>query len=433
MSNESGINIIREPLSVKSSEKLYFFESLRVIAMLCVIIYHAVASYSTVVPYWGVHDPTTNVSADIVRYLFDVFMMPIFFFIAGYFGLKSLQKQGSGRFLKSKFRRLMIYWIFIVLVILPFMYWRFNELRKNYDSYWQYWFLYIFSIGMITIGPQEQSKVPGPIYSMQYWFISLLFYFFVIFCLLYMAKKKWLKSSSKPGISEHQSTKSIGKLLILFGSLSSIAYFVLLLIFADIYWININHIIQFQPTDLVIYIFYFGLGIYTSSKNWFTKVESFGRIEIWGLLCVLLSIAFLIVGENIFTNPDSPNLNPGILITFAFIRSFLCLSVLFLLISITLRFLNKPNPIIKELDEQSYNIYLVHIIVIIAIQEALISWSEGPVLVKILIVVISSLIISFLMSKYIGEKFPKATVIIMILAFFVFMILTEFFPILKEF
>ncbi|MHA1466953.1 MAG: hypothetical protein ACTSP6_02610, partial [Promethearchaeota archaeon] len=63
MVNESEMIKNVEPSKIKSSEKLYFFDALRVIAMLCVIIYHAVASYSTVVPYWNLHDPATDVSA----------------------------------------------------------------------------------------------------------------------------------------------------------------------------------------------------------------------------------------------------------------------------------------------------------------------------------------------------------------------------------
>lgn len=176
---------------------------------------------------------------------------------------------------------------------------------------------------------------------------------------------------------------------------------------------------------MIVYVSLFGLGIYTSTRNWFTNGETPGRIVIWGILCVILSIAFFMVGGNIFINPNSTELNPGILITFAFIRTFLCFSIIFLLLSITIKFLNKPNPIIKDLSKQSYNIYLIHTVVVVNIQEALINWSEGPVLVKILIVVIITITLSYLMSKYIGEKFPKATVIALLILLFVF------FPILS--
>jgi len=383
-----------EPSKSTSSQKMYFFDALRVIAMLCVIIYHAVASYSTVVPYWNLHDPATDVSADIIRILFDVFMMPTFFFIAGYFGIKSLQRHSSRKFLKAKFKRLIFYWIFIVLIILPFFMWRTYGYSARFDNYWLFWVFYIISIGIITIGPIGTSYVRGPIYPLHFWYISLLFYFFIGLYLVYMIKEKFFKSSSDPGLSEQPSGKSIAKVLLLFGILISIGYFVMLLLVADIYWLTINHVIQFQPTDLIVWVGLFGLGAYISSKNWFTNGEAPGGIVIWGVMCVILTIAFFIVGENIFINPNSPKLSPGILITFAFIRSFLCLSIIFLLISITIKFLNKPNRVIKDLSKQSYNIYLVHTVVVVNIQEILIYWSGGPVLVKILIVVIITLFLN---------------------------------------
>ncbi|MHA1526699.1 MAG: acyltransferase family protein, partial [Promethearchaeota archaeon] len=243
--------------------------------------------------------------------------------------------------------------------------------------------------------------------------------------LVYMVKEKFFKSSSNPGLSEQLSGKSVAKVLLLFGILISVGYFIMLLLVADIYWVTVNHVIQFQPTDLIVLVGLFGLGAYVSSKNWFTNGEAPGGIVIWGVMCVILTIAFFIVGENIFINPNSQKLSPGILITFAFIRSFLCLSIIFLLISITIKFLNKPNRVIKDLSKQSYNIYLVHTVVVVNIQEILINWSEGPVLVKILIVVITTLFLSYLMSKYIGEKFPRATLITLFtLCFVLFPILS---------
>ena len=224
---------------------MYFFDAFRVLAMLCVIIYHAVASYSTVVPYWDLHDPATDVSADIIRILFDVFMMPIFFFIAGYFGIKSLQKHGDRKFLKSKFRRLMLYWIFIVLIIIPFAVWRGNDYYSvRFDNYWHFWIFYLFSFGIITLGPIGTTSIPGTIYPLHFWYISLLFYFFIGLYLVYMVKEKFFKSSSNPGLSEQPSGKSIAKVLLLFGIITSIGYFVMLLLVADIYWLTINHVTQ---------------------------------------------------------------------------------------------------------------------------------------------------------------------------------------------
>ena len=60
--------------------------------MICVIIYHSAASYSIESLYWTIQDPIKDIFSDLIRYFFDIFIMPLFFFIAGYFGIKSLQK-----------------------------------------------------------------------------------------------------------------------------------------------------------------------------------------------------------------------------------------------------------------------------------------------------------------------------------------------------
>ena len=88
-----------------ATSRLLFFDLVRNVALLSVILYHAVAAYSTMVPWWSVHDGT-SVLADFVRKVFDVYMMPVFFFVAGYFALPSLQKKGLGSFIRDKFKRL---------------------------------------------------------------------------------------------------------------------------------------------------------------------------------------------------------------------------------------------------------------------------------------------------------------------------------------
>ncbi len=95
-----------------------FFDTVRNLAMLSVVLFHAVAAYSTVTPHWSVHDGS-SFAADIIRKVFDVFMMPIFFFVAGYFALPSLLKKGAWQFLRGKFNRLGIPWLFAIFVIIP--------------------------------------------------------------------------------------------------------------------------------------------------------------------------------------------------------------------------------------------------------------------------------------------------------------------------
>ena len=100
-----------------------------------VIVYHTVAAYATVVPWWAVHD-TTFFATDIIRELLDVFMMPVLFFVAGYFALPSLEKRGVGEFIKDKCKRLLVPWVLAVIVFMPLLlYDRPDQTIKPFRNY----------------------------------------------------------------------------------------------------------------------------------------------------------------------------------------------------------------------------------------------------------------------------------------------------------
>jgi glucan biosynthesis protein C len=78
-------------LQKRTQDRLLALDFVRVAALLGVVIYHSAAAYSTNTPYWSVHD-ATSVFATGTRELVDVFIMPIFFFPAGYFTIYSLRR-----------------------------------------------------------------------------------------------------------------------------------------------------------------------------------------------------------------------------------------------------------------------------------------------------------------------------------------------------
>ena len=84
-----------------SSSRMVSMDFVRVLALFGVILFHASGAYANI-PYWSVQNGTSIVAIGI-RELVDVFIMPLFFFLAGYFTLSSLRKKGSWGFFKSKF------------------------------------------------------------------------------------------------------------------------------------------------------------------------------------------------------------------------------------------------------------------------------------------------------------------------------------------
>jgi len=97
---------------------LDFLDHVRYSIVLLVVVYHAVAPYTTTAPHWPVHD-SSSVFGDITRQVLDVFIMPILFFVAGYFTLPSLQRKGTWLFIKGKLNRLGIPWLLVIFTIVP--------------------------------------------------------------------------------------------------------------------------------------------------------------------------------------------------------------------------------------------------------------------------------------------------------------------------
>ena len=315
--------------------RLLALDFVRVLALLGVVIYHSAAAYSTNTPYWSVHDGS-SVFATGIRELVDVFIMPIFFFLAGYFTLSSLRKRGYWSFFKSKFWELGYIWLLAVIIILPIVWWGINVKSSGSSAgFLGSWLTWMGGIGQTRLGVAND---PGQMVHMHFWFVSLLFYFFVIFILLYMVKSKLSGISSNTTKPESPSNKNVLLILMIFGLVTTVGYFVSLLLVPDTSWLNVKLFLQFQPSKLFLYVAYFGLGIYGYSRNWFIEGNPLGRLSIWAPATVLLAAAFLVVGQNMFLNPaTTTSLSPAYLLLFALIRSFFLLSVLVTLSSFAMQ------------------------------------------------------------------------------------------------
>jgi peptidoglycan/LPS O-acetylase OafA/YrhL len=63
----------------ETTNRLVFFDNLRYLMILLVLIFHSGASYGSMVAFWPFHDANPTELIDIIMILFDVFMMTILF------------------------------------------------------------------------------------------------------------------------------------------------------------------------------------------------------------------------------------------------------------------------------------------------------------------------------------------------------------------
>jgi glucan biosynthesis protein C len=382
--------------------------------ILLVLIYHSVAAYATVAPWWFYHD-ASFFAADITRELVDVFIMPVLFFVSGYFVLPSLQKRTVSKFLVDKARRLLIPWVLAVLIITPLL--LYDTPNQPVKPFWNYWLSFMEGF------PTQLSYLPHTLTQGPYWFISLLFVFFVLFALIYaLTCRRWSVAIAR---AEHE--RAPGKpvlALALFGVLTFAGYFTSLLLVPDSSWVTLGMFLEFQPTRLVLLACYFALGVYAQSRQLFAGAESLGNPALWGGISVVLAIVYLVVGQPLLGDLEGvAGLSVGLLLPFALIRSFLILSVLVALVSVGVRYWNRSNRVDRELSGTSYDIYLTHVWFVVLIQGALLEWFESSV-VKAVIVFIVTLALSFAISRWAVRKHGRATAAVLI-SLFVFCLIVR--------
>jgi len=410
---------------VNDTQRQPFLDNLRTLMVLLVLIFHSGAGYGSAVSFWPFHEENPSRTIDLLMLLMDMFMMSILFFIAGYFTLPSLTKHGTRLFLLRKLKRLGLPWLMVTFLLLPILdhihYFR-DAMSRGLPirGYAEHWFLSMkrfagFDVGWMTMS--GYLDMTQHFYQRYMWFISLLFFFFAAFALLRAGKIKFTGKPGQGGGLDPPSQKSVLASLVLTGFLTILLFglckFFLYTDFLDKGWFSLGNIVQFQLGKLMLYICYFSLGIHACSRKWFMNAgpirgREFGPYWVWGIGCLLL------FGINMFfllKLTGAETAVTGFQLGFVIFYPLWTLSFLGAFISFTARHWNRATRLNRHLAANSYNMYLVHYIFPMTLPLLLSSWAGGPAPVKFVIVSISTIILSYGVSRYLVKPFPRAPII----------------------
>ena len=274
--------------------------------------------------------------------------------------------------------------------------------------------LEIISFGDVLIDMFKGFVVPwNPSYKSNQghlWYLSLLLFFFIVLGIIYKVRERQVGPFTIKNRAQVSSEKSFVISLLVFVTLMSIVYFVMIMLIPKIDDFVFWGFLAFEPTKLVFYAGYFALGIYGYSKNWFTKEQKIGHIVFWTVILVISLVAFLVIGKEILVERAIRKGFPlTSLVLLSVARSRFCLSVFIVLIVLATRFWYSTSDFAKKLSQNSYHIYIIHFFIVLALQAALIKWQGGPTWLKLPIVFFTALIICYLISQYITNRYPKIT------------------------
>ena len=355
-----------EPLRTK---RIAAFDYLRSFGVLLVVLHHAVLAYVTF-GYLNPEDPTATFSPivdsakwagfDLIVLLNDTFFMPLLFFVSGLFVWRSLEREGAARFLLGRLTRLGIPFLIGVVVLIPVAFYptvlEIELVHGVSQSFGEFWIDFA----------QRGFAPPGPL-----WFLWVLLAFDCLAALSYLVFRK-AGSRSEPRSSSVLDNSLLFALALI--GLSFAAYLPMRGAFAPGQWLGIGAF-EMEIVRVFVYLLYFGAGVAIGARGLersaFRADGPFAKRWWAWLLAWLLSYGGLTLA--FVLAPQSP------LVWYIFVVE-MALAVLGLT-AVFVRFARRHVPILDSLSANSYGIYIIHYLVVIWLQYAVLR-IDLPAVVK---------------------------------------------------
>ena len=321
-------------------KRLYYLDTLKVMLTILVVFHHAAEAYS---PYsaW-VYKPSNKEEMMPLIWHFNsvnaAFFMGLFFFIAGYFVPRSYDKQGIWVFVKKKLLRLGIPVVFVTAFL-------------------------TFATGQLEVG--------------HLWYVESL----LLFCLVYALVRKFVSPI------QVKSYISLVELLAVALVMGVGGYFIRQVSPQD-NWIWLLGFIHIEPAHYLQYVIMFILGVLAYRGQWLT-----GMNNRTGAISLLIGSA-LAIGDYVRNDGAWNNF---VCQWFGIYESLLCVFFSVGLLWLFHEFVNGTNAFQNWCSQQAYGAYIVHLFVLLAIQNA----TDGimlPGIVKFIIIGSVASIISFVVT-----------------------------------
>lgn len=173
-------------------ERRYELDWLRVLAVLLLILFHSARVFDLGDFY--VKNGTLSFGIEVFVVFIDLWFMPLFFAIAGASAFFALARRSGGEFLSERAKRLLIPFVFGVLVIVPpqvfCVYLQKPGNPASYLSFWKYQFS-VPPFTQIIAGKVDDALITARTWETGHlWFIQYLFVFSLVALPLLLSMRK---------------------------------------------------------------------------------------------------------------------------------------------------------------------------------------------------------------------------------------------------
>lgn len=378
---------------VNNSSRNLWIDYLRSAITFMVVAHHSSLAYTTFA--WFDKDTYINsthaivdtkrwIGLDIFENFNDVFFMSLMFLIGGLFLMKSINKKGAIIFIKDRFYRLFVPFLFLGTLFMLIAYFpSYYVGHGNID---------IIAYIRDFFGTEKWPVGPP-------WFIWVLFVFNLLFALFY---RVYIKLSDNIRL----------KLTVIKNK--PVSFFIIMFCFTWILYVPIAYIIgagtwtgigpfDFQLSRILLYFGYFTLGILIGNTDFnnemfSTKSAIVKKWWLWLLLSLVVYCTLTIIPGPLKHMLKNNTINEFYAwMIYYIIYAASCTISCIAFITTFRRVISKENNLWNSLSENAYLIYLVHYIFVVWCQFLLLNYNI-PAFGKFSITVIFAFSFSWMVS-----------------------------------
>jgi fucose 4-O-acetylase-like acetyltransferase len=353
--------------AAQTTLRLHYFDYLRVFAVFIGLCFHAAMPFTTAeFYYWYVKSNNTSVFIDNILMLAHIYYMPLFFLIAGYFSSQIYQKYSWRGLIHNRASRIGLPFLILMLILIPL---------HTQDVFY---FIYNQQLShgiAIPTGPAFAGWITSQIRMMHqsgdlwrfynnngaYWFLYYLLWYYVIALLL-----EWMIYGLNKILSDNIKQKVYFIFTIIYLNPLVIGMILFgLLSYSQIWYLAISY--KFLPPLHIIlfYAVFFLMGWFMQRQNSIETCTKHCVIYFLTAICIFLPIFYMFhVYNTDYGNPHYTLYKMASLFFYSLIGSYLIFST----IGLTIRYLNKDNPVIRYLANSSYWLYISQIPVVLFAQ-----------------------------------------------------------------
>jgi glucan biosynthesis protein C len=357
------------------------------------IVFHGAATYTTfpVGPVWRFKDRAVTPVCDVLFFLTHAFRMPLFFVLAGFFANLLFERVGTAAFFRHRAKRILVPFVVgWLLLYLP------TASGMVYGAA-----IYTPSPWLAVRTYFRSGAFLHHLTTMHLWFLYYLLYFYAAILLLRWTSRALLGTSAREAVGcwFRSLVRSPFRAVIFAVPTACV------LAFMRTGGFDTDTGFVLRPTVVAAYAIFFGFGwLLWQAKDLLPRFQRHADIHV--LLALLIAPLNIFFGSRNFRS--LPRYDGEAHAIVALTTSLICWLLIFGLMGLAQRYMNRNSGRVRYLADASYWMYLVHLPIVLWLQIALAGWN-APASLKFLIVVMGTTAITlvtyelFVRYTYIGS------------------------------